>query len=454
LLCFALFVPAIRAAAEDVVERTFEDETWTEGLVDLRSLDLTRTELTPHGFAGGGLDIRIPAGGFRGLGPMDRLEPAAEEVWFRYHLRLLDWDAASTGKLPGLAGLYSSSARGCIPPTPTSPGWSARGMFGVPGTHGAPAGETPIGTYLYHADQPDDCGEGLWWDGASLEEGRWHCIEGRVRMNTPGQRDGLVQGWLDGELRFSKGDVQFRRSSEPTIGVRHMWHNVYFGGSWSTPNPLSLEYDEVVASTTGRVGCMPPFTDSGQSIHSKSLVEMHALGYLYGCDYRLACPFRELSRGEAAALISRILALPPTSTDYFTDDDGNTFEDVINRLAAARITLGCAPGRFCPGRTMTRAEFATMLDRAVGLTGSSPDAFNDDNGHWAEPAIDRLAATGLTSGCGSGRFCPERSLTRDESAALFHRSLSMLEPAPLLGSAHEYFPPAGDPPPIPAEESD
>ncbi|MFZ0014174.1 MAG: hypothetical protein WAL25_08680, partial [Acidimicrobiia bacterium] len=113
LLCLALFVPATGAAAEDVVDRTFEDETWTEGLVDLRSLDLARTALTSHGFAGGGLDVRIPAGGFRGLGPLDRLEPAAEEVWFRYHIRLLNWDAASTGKLPGLAGLYSSSARGC-----------------------------------------------------------------------------------------------------------------------------------------------------------------------------------------------------------------------------------------------------------------------------------------------------------------------------------------------------
>ena len=95
------------------------------------------------GFAGNGLEVVIPEGGFRGLGPMNRLEPAPREAWYRYHVRLLHWNAAFKGKLPGLAGLYSSSGRGCIPPTESSPGWSARGLFGRPGTEGAPAGQDP-----------------------------------------------------------------------------------------------------------------------------------------------------------------------------------------------------------------------------------------------------------------------------------------------------------------------
>lgn len=454
LLVLLGLLPLPPARADEVVDRGFEDETWTEGLIDLRSLDLSRTELVTNGFAGGGLNVKIPTGGFRGLGPFDRLEPAPKQAWFRYHIRLTNWNAASTGKLPGLAGIYSSSARGCIPPTAESPGWSARGMFGPPGTQGASSGEIPIGTYLYHADQEGSCGDGLWW-GAGLEQGRWHCVEGTVKMNTPGQADGLIRGWLDGTEELHAGGIRFLREGEDALGVRHMWHNVYFGGSYPTPNPLSLIYDEVVVSTDGRIGCLKPFTDLDETVHAHSIEELHALGYLHGCDYRQACPLRELSRGEAAAFISRILDLPTSSRDYFSDDNGSTFEGVINRLAEARITLGCAPGRFCPDRTMTRAEFVTMLGRALDLKGTAPDAFSDDDGHWAESDIDRFAELELTKGCAPNRFCPDHPLPRDEAASFLVRSLSLLEPLNLAGvSPPTEWPPSGDPPPIPEEERD
>lgn len=448
-------VPIAAANAEEVVNRPFDDETWDDGLVDLRTLDLTRTELVAHGFAGGGLDIRIPTGGFRGFGPLDRLDPAPNEVWYRYHVRLTSWNAASTGKLPGLAGLYSSSARGCIPSTASSPGWSARGLFGVPGTNGAPPGQVPIGTYLYHVDQAGTCGDLLWWPGASLEQGRWHCVEGYVRMNTPGVRNGAFVGYLDGDRVYSKNDIQYRRATETGVGIRHMWHNFYFGGSWPTPNPLASMYDEVVVSTSGRVGCMTPFTDLGGTLHSTALTELHALGLLNGCGYREACPARLLTRGEAAALFSRIFNLPVSPVDYFPDDTGHLFEGAVNRLAHAGITVGCTPTSFCADDRLTRAQFATMLVRAVGLNANVPDAFGDDDGYWAENAINQLAATGLTQGCGPDRFCPRRILPRDEAASFFLRALhyagshglATLEPPP-------EFPPPGDPPPIPEEEQD
>lgn len=467
--------PSIPALGETMPTRPFENEIWDSppseveqvakelGLVDLRSLDLSRTHLTTNGYAGKGLHVGIPTNGFRGFGPFDRLgqfdlpDQAPEEVWFRYHIRLTDWNAASTGKLPGLAGIYSSSGRGCIRSSESQRGWSARGMFGAPGTQGAPPGRVPIGTYLYHVDQAGDCGDGLWW-GASLEQGRWHCVEGQVRMNTPGQNNGLLRGWLDGNLELSRSNIQYRRAGETGIGVRHMWHNVYFGGTWPTPNPLSLQYDEVVVSSAGRVGCLPAFTDIGQTIHAHSIRELHAVGYLYGCAYRTACPARLLTRGEAAALISRILELPPTTRDYFADDQGSTFEGVINRLAEARIARGCNPPantQYCPDRTMTRAEFATMLGRALGLGRSTHNAFSDDDGHWAEDDINRFAAAGLTSGCGERRFCPDRPLPRDEAAAFFHRSIHLLKPlsATSMGTIPDW-PPPGEPPPIPAEEQD
>ena len=460
----ALFLTTFPASAEKVAVRQFEEKTWDEdpskvteveeelGLVDLRSLDLSRTQLG-NGYAGQGLRVRIPAGGYRGFGPFDRLDPAPQEAWFRYHIRLTNWNAASTGKLPGLAGIYSSSARGCIRPTEEKPGWSARGMFGAPGTNGAPEGRIPIGTYLYHATQAGDCGDGLWW--GSIEQGRWYCVEGYIKMNTPGKNNGVLRMFLDGKAKLRQTNIQYRRAGETNIGVRHMWHNIYFGGTWPTPNPLSAQYDEVVVSTSRRVKCLPPFTDIGDTIHAKSIQELHALGYLYGCDYRKACPHGELTRAEAAAFLARTLNLPNTSKDYFRDDDGSIFEGVINRLAAAGITVGCDSGLYCPERTLTRAEFAAMLVRALHLRGPAPDAFTDDDGHWAEEAINVFAAAGLTHGCSSDGFCPGRPLPRNETASFFYRSLSLLKPLSQASAPPPAdWPPEGDPPPIPPEEQD
>jgi hypothetical protein len=62
----------------------------------------------------------------------------------------------------------------------------------------------------------------------------------------------------------------------------------------------------------------------------------------------------------------RALDLPASLTDAFADDDGTTHEADINALAAAGITSGCAPDRYCPTRTVSRGEMAAFLHRALG----------------------------------------------------------------------------------------
>ena len=58
-----------------------------------------------------------------------------------------------------------------------------------------------------------------------------------------------------------------------------------------------------------------------------------------------------------AAFLDRAFHLPATTIDYFTDDDGTTFEGNINRLAATGITKGCGPTTFCPnGRGHPRPD--------------------------------------------------------------------------------------------------
>ena len=112
----------------------------------------------------------------------------------------------------------------------------------------------------------------------------------------------------------------------------------------------------------------------------------------------------------------------------FVDDDGLSQEPYIEAIAAAGITAGCNPpsnDRYCPDRELTRAEMATMLDRALRLPSTRFDYFIDDDGSLHEPAINELAAAAITKGCNppsADRYCPDSPLTRGQMAAFLARS--------------------------------
>jgi hypothetical protein len=152
-------------------------------------------------------------------------------------------------------------------------------------------------------------------------------------------------------------------------------------------------------------------------------------GITGGCDVQLYCPGRSVTRAEMAMLIDRTMALPPTEKDFFIDDEGITGEGSINRLAAAGITGGCAPDRFCPGTSVTRAQMASFLARALELPpAATPDHFDDDDGTTHEGDIDSLAEAGITGGCGDRLFCPDSAVTRAQLAAFLHRAFGSEAP--------------------------
>jgi hypothetical protein len=176
------------------------------------------------------------------------------------------------------------------------------------------------------------------------------------------------------------------------------------------------------------------FIDDNNSPHQNGIEAVAAKGITVGCNPPANdrfCPNREVTRAEAATFLARALSLPSDGNDYFVDDDGHILEGAINKLAAAGITQGCNPpanDRFCPDRSLTRAEFATFIVRALSLPATSTDYFVDDNGHILESGINRIAEQKITVGCNppaNNHFCPNRALTRGETATLLTRALSL-----------------------------
>lgn len=166
-----------------------------------------------------------------------------------------------------------------------------------------------------------------------------------------------------------------------------------------------------------------PFTDIGSSAFRNEIAWLYNEGITGGCSATKFCPTASVTREQMASFLVRALKLPATSRDFFTDDNASIHEGDINRLAAAGITGGCAPGRFCPRAVVTREQMASFLARAFELPATGTDYFGDDNTSIHEGDINRLALSGITGGCAAGRFCPKAFVTREQMAAFLYRAL-------------------------------
>ena len=145
-----------------------------------------------------------------------------------------------------------------------------------------------------------------------------------------------------------------------------------------------------VSTTVARPG-PAPFTDISGSTFEEDIIWLWQQGITSGCSATLYCTDGPVTRAQMASFLARALNLPATPTDYFTDDEGSSHENDINRVREAGITTGCGAGLYCPASNVTRAQMASFLVRALGLSaGADIDYFTDDDASSHEANINRL----------------------------------------------------------------
>ena len=179
------------------------------------------------------------------------------------------------------------------------------------------------------------------------------------------------------------------------------------------------------------------FVDDNGSVHEADINGISAAAITLGCNppsNTRFCPTRSLTRAELASLFVRAFDLPPGPSAGFQDIAGNEHAANINSLAAAGITRGCNPPantRYCPDRITTRAEMASFLVRALGLPPTSNQPFVDVAGSVHRDDIAALAQSNITKGCNpprNDRFCPNAAVSRAETASFLVRALPDVEP--------------------------
>jgi hypothetical protein len=203
---------------------------------------------------------------------------------------------------------------------------------------------------------------------------------------------------------------------------------------------------------------LPPggtFVDDDGSPHEADIEAIAAEGITRGCDVDRFCPEDSVTRGQMAAFLVRALGLEATGTGGFTDTAGSVFAADIDRLAAAGITRGCGTTRYCPDDPVTRGQMAAFLRRALGdrITPGPPVEFVDDDASVFEGDIEWLGATGITRGCNppaNDRFCPDSPITREQMATFLTRGLDLEPIVPPPRGLPEAGNPDGDAP-VPTE---
>lgn len=167
------------------------------------------------------------------------------------------------------------------------------------------------------------------------------------------------------------------------------------------------------------------FWDDDGSPFEADIERLAAAGITSGCGPEQFCPAGPVTRGQMAAFLVRALDLPDAPPAGFTDTVGNTFANDIDRLAAAGITMGCSADQFCPGMSVSRGQMAAFLVRSLGLPDAPSYGFSDTVGNTFANDIDRLAAAGVTLGCGANAYCPNEAITRAQMAAFLVRGLGL-----------------------------
>ena len=132
-------------------------------------------------------------------------------------------------------------------------------------------------------------------------------------------------------------------------------------------------------------------------------------------------PSTTVKKGSADASVSVPAVTAPGTT--FSDVKNHANKAAIEALASRGIINGMGQGTFMPNKTMTRAEFAAIVTRALGLTAKDTKVFSDvPRSKWYAGYIGTANSSGIVNGVGNGKFNPEGTITRQEAAAMVARA--------------------------------
>lgn len=103
-----------------------------------------------------------------------------------------------------------------------------------------------------------------------------------------------------------------------------------------------------------------------------------------------------------------------TNNKTFNDINGHWAKDNILNMVQKGVISGYPDGTFRPDRTITRAEFVTLLVKAFNMQVQTGKEFTDTQNHWAKDNIATAYSKGIVKGISESQFEPDAEITREQ----------------------------------------
>lgn len=178
--------------------------------------------------------------------------------------------------------------------------------------------------------------------------------------------------------------------------------NVYWNAHYTGAKRVLLEEQKEVSIATLSFHDIPV-----NHFAYDAIIQLTSNGIIDGYSDESFRPSNSVTRGQAAAIINRILKHTPRNIEYFSDvNSQNRFAKDIAAIKELGVINGFSDGTFRPNDPMTRAQMAVIVKNAfnIHVTGSSGSTeskavYRDvSRSYWAHDAIVTMNSIDRTGG--------------------------------------------------------
>lgn len=149
--------------------------------------------------------------------------------------------------------------------------------------------------------------------------------------------------------------------------------------------------------------------------------------YRMGDAIKISQPAAEDNRtglADKSPDVKKMTLVNPGKT--FADISAHENQPAIEALAARGIISGKSEESFQPESTMTRAEFATIITRGLGLPPKDNAVFDDvTENDWFKTFVNSAYSYGIIKGVSQNEFNPNGMITREEAAVMVTRAAKL-----------------------------
>lgn len=178
---------------------------------------------------------------------------------------------------------------------------------------------------------------------------------------------------------------------------------------------------------------------STSDTHYESILKLSELGIVNGFKDGTYKPKADVTRGQVAQLLAKILKLDtenPKDPGFTDVSKSNGYYGAIAALKEAKIIDGYEDKTFRTNEKVSRAHLAKMISTALKISPKDQETLPFTDVELFKDEIKALYDFGITLGTSKTTFAPNKNVTRGEVASFLYRALNVYDSTFTLSIMH------------------